>query len=177
LTPTADADTVVNDLHNLADKVAGDTAVVIGGTAQSRAMLNQVVDTLVLIVFTLLAVAVLIAIVGIANTLSLSVIERRAESALLRALGLTRGQMRGMLALEGIVIAGVTALLGLVIGIPFGLAGATLVLADTSTRALAVNPLHLGLGLALAIVAGLLASILPGRRAANTPPAAALAVE
>ncbi|CCH71085.1 exported hypothetical protein [Phycicoccus elongatus Lp2] len=54
----------------------------------------------------LLAMSVLIALVGVGNTLALSVHERRREPALLRALGVTRGQVKGMLALEGLLLAG-----------------------------------------------------------------------
>ena len=72
----------------------------------------------------LLAMSVLIALVGVGNTLALSVHERRRESALLRALGVTRGQVKGMLALEGLLLAGVGTVLGVPLGVAYGLAGA-----------------------------------------------------
>ena len=68
--------------------------------------------------------SVLIALVGVGNTLALSVHERRRESALLRALGVTRGQVKGMLALEGLLLAGVGTVLGVPLGVAYGLAGA-----------------------------------------------------
>ena len=66
---------------------------------------------------TLLAVAVVIALLGVGNTLALSVVERRQESGLLRALGLTRGQLRAVLAWEALLVAGVAAVLGVVLGL------------------------------------------------------------
>src|SRR5699024_6551375 len=82
-----------------------------------------IIDTLLLIVSAMLAVAVVIALVGVANTLSLSVLERRRESATLRALGLTTGALRGTLAIEGVIIAVVGALAGVVGGLAYGWAG------------------------------------------------------
>ena len=89
----------------------------VSGAAIERASFNQVIDVLLLVVLGLLGIAVLIALVGVANTLSLSVLERTRESSLLRALGLTRGQLRGMLALEAVLMAGVAALIGTVLGV------------------------------------------------------------
>ena len=71
---------------------------------------QKVIDTILAVIIGLLAVAVVIALIGVANTLSLSVIERRRESATLRAIGLSRSQLRWMLAIEGMLIAGVGAL-------------------------------------------------------------------
>jgi putative ABC transport system permease protein len=63
---------------------------------------------------------VLIALLGISNTLSLSVIERTRESALLRALGLTRGQLRRMLLTEALLMAALAIVLGAGLGVTFG---------------------------------------------------------
>lgn len=71
----------------------------------------------------LIAVAVLIALVGVANTLSLSVIERTRESATLRAIGMTRGQLRRSLAVEALLISLVSGIAGVLLGIPVWLAG------------------------------------------------------
>ena len=68
----------------------------------------------------LLGLAILIALLGIANTLTLSVIERTRESALLRALGLTRGQLRLMLLAEALLMALMAVLLGAALGAGFG---------------------------------------------------------
>ena len=90
-----------------------------------RASYQKVIDTILAVIIGLLAVAVVIALIGVANTLSLSVIERRRESATLRAIGLSRSQLRWMLAIEGMLIAGVGALLGVVLGVLYGWAGSS----------------------------------------------------
>ena len=80
---------------------------------------NQINQVLVLF-YLLLALSVVIAFIGIINTLALSVMERIRELALLRALGMTRGQLRAMIRWEAIIIAVFGALLGLVVGVFFG---------------------------------------------------------
>ena len=92
------------------------------------------------------------------------------ESSLLRALGLTKGQLRSMLAVEAVLIAGVAALSGAVLGVFYGWAGTKSALGVMGTVAPAVPWLQLLAVLAVAIVAGLLASVLPARRAARLPP-------
>ena len=159
------------------DAVA-DAGVRVTGAAVRRAMVESVIDTLLAIVVGLLGVAVVIALIGVTNTLSLSVIERRRESATLRAIGLTRGQLRAMLAVEGVLIAGTGAVLGLVLGTVYGWVGVATVLPALAGEAGLVVPWRdLGLVLAISLVAGLLASVLPARSAVRTPPVAALAVE
>ncbi|HIZ35148.1 MAG TPA: FtsX-like permease family protein, partial [Candidatus Ruania gallistercoris] len=173
-------DTVMSVQGNLTEASQGledaDTPMV-NGAAVERAGYQQVVDTILAVVIGLLAVSVVIALIGVANTLSLSVLERRRESAMLRALGLTRGQLRGMLAIEGLMIAGAGALIGIVAGLVFGWAGSAIVLAQMAEVPLVVPWRDLGLVALVSLAAGLLASALPARSAARTPPAAALAVD
>ncbi|HLS73728.1 MAG TPA: ABC transporter permease [Actinomycetaceae bacterium] len=149
----------------------------ISGPAAERALFEQVIDTLLAIVTGLLAVAVVIALIGVANTLSLSVIERRRESALLRAMGLTRGQLRRMLAIEGVFLALAGVLVGLVAGLLYGWAGTGVLLGQADQIALAVPWGHVAAIVVVAVLAGLTASVLPARSAARTPPVAALAAE
>ena len=80
------------------------------------------IDQLVLMIFALLGLALVIAVLGIVNTLALSVIERTREVGLLRAIGVSRVQLRRMITLESIVIAVLGALLGVALGIGFGIA-------------------------------------------------------
>jgi putative ABC transport system permease protein len=151
--------------------------VEVAGAAVERAGFEQVIDTVLGIVIGLLAVAVVIALIGVANTLSLSVIERRRESATLRAIGLTRGQLRGTLAIEGVLIAGVGAVLGILLGVVYGWAGATTALGWAGDVVLAVPWRDVALVLLVAVVAGLVASVVPARAAARTSPVEALATE
>ncbi|WP_043445935.1 FtsX-like permease family protein [Arthrobacter sp. L77] len=147
----------------------------VSGAALERVAYNQVIDVLLLIVTALLAVAVLIALIGVANTLSLSVLERRRENSLLRALGLTRGQLRGMLAVEAVLMAGVAALLGTCLGTLYGWLGAQSALGGMAPVSPAVPVGQIAAVLAVAVGAGLLASVLPARRAARLSPVAGLA--
>src|SRR5699024_957952 len=100
-----------------------DPDLVVGGSIGYTAMLTQVLDTLVMIATGLLGAAVLIALIGVGNTLGLSVLERTRESALLRALGLQRSQLRATLALEAVFLAVAAVVVGAVAGIGFGYVG------------------------------------------------------
>ncbi len=149
----------------------------VGGAAPQRAEIAQVVDVTLLVVTGLLAVAVLIALVGIANTLSLSVLERTRESALLRSLGLTRTQLRSMVAVEALVLSGVGVLLGTVLGVGYGWAGSAALLGRAAQVDLTIPWPRVVLAVVVAVLAGLLAAVWPARRAARVAPASALAVE
>ncbi|WP_454857937.1 ABC transporter permease [Promicromonospora soli] len=171
----AEAADVLSDVQDAAAQVDGDAFVM--GPAAQAAQFRQVVDVILGIVVGLLAVAVVIALIGVTNTLSLSVIERTRESATLRAIGLSKDQLRGMLAVEGALIAGVGAVLGIVLGLVFGWAGAATALSIMGDVRYAVPWADLGAVMAVALVAGLLASVVPARAAARTSPVAALGVE
>ncbi|MEV0953957.1 FtsX-like permease family protein [Promicromonospora sp. NPDC050249] len=170
-----EATTVLADVQDAVAQVDGGAFVM--GPAAQAAQFRQVVDVILGIVVGLLAVAVVIALIGVTNTLSLSVIERTRESATLRAIGLSKEQLRGMLAVEGVLIAGVGAILGIVLGLVFGWAGAATALSVMGDVRYAVPWADLGIVLAVALIAGLLASVLPARAAARTSPVAALGVE
>ncbi len=173
LDPTADPAEALRSVQS----TLGTAALHATGPGTSRAQYDHVIGILLSVVIGLLGVAVLIALLGVTNTLSLSVIERRRESATLRAIGLTRGGLRGALAIEGVLIAGVGAVLGIVLGLGYGWAGAATVLGRLGGFVPAVPWRDLGLVLAVALGAGLLASVVPARSAARTPPVAALAEE
>ncbi|MPQ96779.1 FtsX-like permease family protein [Modestobacter sp. I12A-02628] len=164
----------VDEIAALAE--SGLPASEVTGTASERATTDALLDTLLRVGTGLLAVAVLIALIGGGNTLALSVVERRQETGLLRALGLTRGQVRVLLAWEAVLAAGVAAVLGVVAGGAYGLATVSSALAeDGGAVVLAVPWLQVGAIVVVATVAGLLASVAPARRAARTPPVAAVA--
>lgn len=149
----------------------------VGGGVMEKQMFNTVIDMLLLIVSGLLAVAVLIALIGVANTLSLSVLERTRENSLLRALGLTRGQLKSMLATEAVLIGGVAALLGVLLGSAYGLLGAQSVMGAFGAMSISIPWLQLAGVIAVSVVAALAASIVPARRAAKLAPVQGLASE
>lgn len=147
------------------------------GAAPQRVEYEGIVNVVLLIVTGLLAVAVLIALVGVGNTLALSVLERGRESALVRALGLTRGQLRGSLSIEAALLSLVGALTGILLGVGYGYAGARALLGTIAPVPLVIPWARLLLVVLIALVAGVAAAWLPSRRAARVAPAAALAIE
>lgn len=165
----------VADAFSAIQEVTGEAEMDVEGPLVQRAVITQVLDILVLVTTALLGVAVVIAIVGIANTLSLSIIERQREHALLRGLGLTSGQMRMMLLVEGVLLALVSAVIGLVLGIVYAFLGVQTVLPEGTPVELAVPWGTVGIIVAVALVAGVLSSVLPARRATKVSPAQGLA--
>lgn len=145
---------------------------------QARAVEDRTLGNLTWTVLGLLGISVVIAVIGVANTLGLSVLERARENAMLRALGLTRRQLRRMLALEAMLLSVVATGLGAVVGIGFGWVGyETFVERALGDVPLQVPWLQLGVVVLVAALAGLLASVLPARRAARVPPAAGLSLD
>jgi putative ABC transport system permease protein len=116
------------------------------------------------LLYVLLALAVLIALLGITNTLALSVFERTRELGLLRAIGMARRQVRAMVRWESVIIALFGTGLGLVIGMFFSWA---MVKALPDQAALTVPVAQLAAGTLVAALAGVVAAILPARRAAR----------
>ncbi|MFB9733004.1 FtsX-like permease family protein [Ornithinimicrobium kibberense] len=168
-------DVDVADAMGAVADVADESSLQVSGSAAERAVVTQVLDVLVLVTTALLGVAVLIAVVGIANTLSLSVLERHREHALLRGLGLTRGQMRSMLLVEGVLLALVSALVGLGLGLGYAALGVQTILPEGVPVQLAVPWGRVGIIVGVALLAGVLASVLPARRAVRVSPAEGLA--
>ena len=140
-------------------------------------MYTKIIDKLMLVLVGLLGVSVLVSLVGVANTLSLSVAERTRENGLLRALGLTRRQMKNLLALEALFLSMTGALIGVSMGVAFGWVGVMSLPIEGATPVLSVPWLQLVGVCVVAIVSALIASWLPGRRAAKVSPSEALATE
>lgn len=182
LADDADPIAVADGVRDAVSDTAGGAgaALTVDGGAVQKAGFTQVLDTLLAVVVGLLGVAVVIALIGVANTLSLSVLERRRENALLRALGLTKRQLRGTLAVEGVLLAAVGALVGLVLGLIYGWIGGLLLLGPTTGMSigdLTVPWTSVLAVLAVAVLAGIVASVLPARGAVRIPPVAALAAD
>ncbi|GAA4253285.1 ABC transporter permease [Dactylosporangium darangshiense] len=141
--------------------------VQVADLAQVRDERNAAIDQLVGVIAALLGFALVIAVIGIGNTLSLSVVERTAEIALVRALGLTRGQLRATLLAEALLMALAGALGGVAFGVPYGWL-LTIAGFGAVDPLLSVPILRLSLFVALAAAAAVLAAVLPARRAART---------
>jgi putative ABC transport system permease protein len=149
----------------------GPIATRYGGDVQDRAEYAAAraggLDLLLGIVYVLLALAIVIALLGLGNTLSLSVWERRHEIGLLRAVGQTRSQVRSTLRLESIIVSTFGALTGLVLG---GFLGWMLFRTLAAADATFVLPTSRLATIALiGVVAGAVASLRPARRAARLP--------
>jgi putative ABC transport system permease protein len=124
------------------------------------------INQLVGLITALLAMAILIALFGIVNTLGLSIFERTRELGLLRAVGMSRRQVRSMIRWESVIIAILGAVLGIAIGVAFGWS-LQQALASQGVTELRIPGGQLVLYLVLAGLAGVLAAILPARRAAR----------
>lgn len=124
------------------------------------------IDVVLSIVTVLLPLSVLIAVLGIVNTLALAVLERTRELGLLRAVGLGRRQTRRMVRVEAIIVAVFGALLGIAVGSVLGVA-LQRALADQGISVLRFPVSRLVLFLIAAALAGVLAALLPARRAAR----------
>jgi putative ABC transport system permease protein len=124
--------------------------------------INQLLD----IVYVLLALAIIIALLGIGNTLALSIFERTRELGVMRAVGMTRRQLRGTIRWESVIISLQGTLLGLLIGVFFGWA-LVAALKSQGITSFTVPYATLILVVVLAGLAGVAAAILPSRRAAR----------
>ena len=127
-----------------------------------RSQVNQ----LLYLIYALLGLAIVIAVLGIINTLALSVIERTREVGLLRAVGLSRRQLRRMVRLEAIAIAVLGALLGVVMGIVFGVVLQRSA-SDQGITDLGIPWVRLLVFVLVSALVGVLAAVLPARRAAK----------
>jgi putative ABC transport system permease protein len=156
--------TVVED--RIAEAIADQPDATVMDQEEFQGAMSAVIDQLLGLVTVLLLLAVVIALLGIVNTLALSVFERTRELGLLRAVGMTRGQVRAMVRWESVVISVIGALLGAGLGIGLGLA-LTRALADEGIDQIAVPGTQLGLYVLAAALAGVVAAIGPARRASG----------
>jgi putative ABC transport system permease protein len=149
------------------DRVVADFPnVTVRDRAQFRAEMTRQINQVINLFYSLLGLAILIALFGIVNTLALSIFERVRELGLLRAVGATRRQLRSMIRWEAVIIAILGAVLGLAVGVFFGW---TVVRASRGIgiTAFTLPGGQLVLFVVAAGLAGILAAILPGRRAAR----------
>lgn len=155
--------------------IATSPVAVLNSAAETKAELNSQIDQVLLFIWALVGLALIIALFGIANTLTLSVLERTRESALLRALGLTRGQLRQMLVVESILMALIGAVVGVVLGAGFGWLLVEAISNAEFQISFSVPFGQIGIMLGLAVVAAVIAAALPARRAAKNSVVAGMA--
>lgn len=134
------------------------------------------VNQLLGMLYGLLGLSIVIAVLGIVNTLGLSIVERTREIGLLRAIALTRPQVRRMITLESVVISLLGAVVGIGLGLVFGVVLRHL-MRDQGITELAIPWVQLVLFLVAAAVVGVLAALWPASRAARTNILQAIATE
>ena len=137
---------------------------------------RQPIDQMLMLIYGLLGLAIIIAALGVLNTLALSILERTREVGLLRALGLSRRQLRRMVRIESIAITLIGAVTGVVLGTLYGIAFRASQ-ADSGVTTLVMPYGRLVLFLVLAIVIGVVAAWWPARRAAKMNVLDAIATE
>ena len=125
---------------------------------------QSLVDSIFAVITVLLGLSFVIALIGIANTLALSVFERTREIGLLRAVGMTRRQLRRAVRWEAAIVATFGGLMGVVVGTVLGVAG-SLATPDSFITTVDVPYATLAVYIVVAGLAGLLAAVLPARRA------------
>jgi putative ABC transport system permease protein len=169
--PGADLTTVQDGL----DKATNDYYVVTVETKDGfKGQVANQVNGLIGLLYGLLGLAIVIAILGIINTLALSVVERRREIGMLRAVGMQRKQVRRTIYLESLLIAVFGAVLGLALGLTYG------VLITKALHGQGLDQISVPWGqsvlfVVLAAIVGVLAALWPGIRGARTSPLAVIA--
>ena len=128
-------------------------------------LIRQIFDFVINAVDGLLVMSIIIALIGIINTLSLSIFERRRELGLLRAVGMTDKRVQRMVRLEAVLISALGTVTGVVLGLFMGWALIHAINRLSSANvALSLPYGRLGLVLVLGVVLGVLASLIPARR-------------
>jgi putative ABC transport system permease protein len=134
------------------------------------------INTILNLIYALLGLAIVIALIGISNTLALSIFERTRELGLLRAVGMTRAQLRATVRWESMIIALFGTVLGLTIGLFFGWSMVH-ALADKGFNSFVVPVGSLAVVAVIAAIAGVGAAVLPARRAARLDVLGAIATQ
>ncbi|MEV5002271.1 ABC transporter permease [Nocardioides sp. LML1-1-1.1] len=172
LSPGADGDRVRDAIDEAAK------AVPIVGVYDKAGFSDQIrerVNQLLYLIYGLLALAIVIAVIGIVNTLGLSVIERTREIGLLRAVGMSRAKLRRMVMLESVAIAVLGAVLGLGLGVLIGVLLQRALADELTSLGLPLG--QLAVFLVVAVVVGVLAAVVPAIRAARLDVLDAIATE
>jgi len=164
-------DASITQIDAIDSQLAVQDIVTDADPALLRAQYADVFQVALTVVLGLLAAAVVIAVIGVSNTLTLSVIDRRREGALLRALGFTRGALGRMITTESLLMTVIALIVGMGLGTFFGWVGTASLITETATPMLSVPPVPLALVAVAAVVAAVLASALPARSMSRVAPA------
>ncbi|MFI6350547.1 ABC transporter permease [Streptomyces sp. NPDC050560] len=160
------------------EKALGDTpAIKVQDRQDVTDSISGVFTLMLNLLYGLLAMAVVVAVLGVVNTLAMSVFERSREIGMLRAVGLDRRAVRGMVRLESVVISLFGGVLGVGLGMFLGWAVGRVMATQVATYALVVPWARMGVFLLLAAAVGVLAALWPARRAARLPVLRAVATE
>ncbi|QKW19810.1 ABC transporter permease [Kitasatospora sp. NA04385] len=169
--PGTDRATVLADLQK---SLADHPQLTVQDKAGYKTMIKDQVNQLLAMVYGLLGLTIVVAVLGVVNTLALSVVERTREIGLLRAIGLSRRQLRRVVRLESVVIALFGAVLGSALGLSWGVTARS-VLADNGLTILTVPTGTVVAVLVGSVVIGLVAALVPAFRAARMNVLAAIA--
>lgn len=150
-------------------------ATVLTGDELSNQVADQV-NTIMSILYAMLGLSLVIAVLSIVNTLALAVIERTREIGLMRAVGLGRAQLAGVITVESVLTALFGTLVGMVVGVSLA-AQLTTIFADDGLRTLDIPWTQLGAMLGLTVVVGMAAAVWPAVKAARLPVLRAIATE
>ncbi|VEH06506.1 ABC transporter permease protein [Corynebacterium kutscheri] len=172
---TTDHSVDAQQMHDRLEATIKDYLILQLNTAEEYA--GQQVETInqmMYILYALLALSIIIAVIGIINTLALNVIERRQEIGMLRAVGMHRRQIRTMITIESVQIAIYGALVGIIAGLGLGTAFLK-VLSSQGISQIIIPWTSLIWMLIAAALVGVIAALAPAQRAAKTPPLDAIA--
>ncbi|MFK0116316.1 ABC transporter permease [Streptomyces sp. NPDC090994] len=151
----------------LAGALGDSPAIVVQDKQDISEGIARMITLMLNILYGLLAMAVIVAVLGVVNTLAMSVFERSQEIGMLRAVGLDRKGIKRMVRLESLVISLFGAVLGIGLGVFFGWAAGELVGTELATYELVLPWGRIGIFLLLAALVGVLAALWPARRAAR----------
>lgn len=168
----ADRELVKRDLE---DVIKDLPILTVQDKEEFKDLISGQVNQLLYVIYGLLALAVVIAVIGIVNTLGLSVLERTREIGLLRAVGLSRSRLRRMITLESVAIALLGAVLGMVLGLVIGVVLRQSLKDDLTELELPLTGLVVFLF--VAVLFGVLAAIVPAIRASRMKVLDAIATE
>lgn len=152
---------------SLEEALGDNPAILIQDKKDLSESIAQLFTMMLNMLYGLLAMAVIVAVLGVVNTLAMSVFERSQEIGMLRAIGLDRRGTKRMVRLESLVISLFGGVLGIGLGVFFGWAAGELISGSLATYELVLPWSRMGVFLAMAALVGVLAALWPARRAAR----------